>query len=267
MDKRAILNRFSSSDEQRMLFAHILDLAEQAENKNIIKSGHFLSESQCAEAAVMLRAFGMGSYMLFGGYPDAERRCPVFLPDYLTEELVAEDPELAGIAFLKISVGKFDRDKAQLSHRDCLGALMALGIERETIGDIAVSHGIAAIAVKNEMVEYIKENLDSVGRYKVDVTLCSAEEMGQREEMKEYSDTVSSMRLDAVVAAVFSLSRGSASEAIQRGLLTLDSLPESKPDRTVQAGARLALRGKGRVIIDRIDGSTKKGRIRFFYKK
>ena len=136
MDKASLINRYAKTPEQRVMFAHILDLALRSENRNTVESGNFLPESDADTVSDMLRSAGIHNYILFGGCDGAERKCPVFLPDYLTEDDITASPALAGIAFATAEVNRFDLDRADFTHRDCLGALMGLGIERETVGDI-----------------------------------------------------------------------------------------------------------------------------------
>lgn len=266
MDKASLVNRFASSPEQKVTFAHILDLFIRSKAKNVVISGNFLSESESLAVEDMLHTAGADSFILFGGYSEAERRCPVFIPDYLSSFDVENEPSLADISFAEISVSKFDSDKAELTHRDCLGALMALGIEREMVGDI-VSFGNSAIAVlKSKITGFVIENLNGIGRYRVSVSTKDKAEITKK-ELEIFSDTVASMRLDGIVASVFKLSRGGASEAIEHGLVTVNGVVATKNDSIVNEGMRISLRGKGRVIIGELQGISKKGRIRFTYKK
>ncbi len=267
MDKASLVNRFASSPEQRVLFAHILDLALRSKSKNIVVSGNFISEADAYIASDMICAAGDYSFILFGGYPDAERKCPVFIPDYFNSDDILREPSLADISFAEISVSKFDSDKAEFSHRDCLGALMALGIEREMIGDILTSGNSAIIILKTQIADFVKENLDGIGRYKVSVILSDKAEITKKEDFEFFSNTVASMRLDGVIASVFKLSRGGAAEAIERGLVTVNGVTTMKTDSNVSEGSRISFRGKGRVIIEQVQGLSKKGRIRFIYKK
>ena len=75
------------------------------------------------------------------------------------------------------------------------------------------------------------------------------------------------MRLDAVISSVFSVSRSAASDAINCGFVSVNGISATKPDRTVSEGDKLSLRGKGKAVIDSVGGFSKKGRIRFSYRK
>jgi RNA-binding protein YlmH len=80
-------------------------------------------------------------------------------------------------------------------------------------------------------------------------------------------DTVASMRLDAVTASIFKLSRGSAADAIGGGLAAVNGVAVTKPDLAVKAGDKISLRGKGKAVVDAVEGLSKKGRIRFRFRK
>ncbi len=267
MDKASLINGFAKNTEQRVIFAHIFDLALRSENRNTVESGNFLPENDANTVGNMLLSAGIRNFILYGGYEGAERKCPVFLPDYLTEEDIAASPPLAEIVYAVANVDRFDLGRAELSHGDCLGALMGLGIERDTAGDIIVAGGNAVIVIKSRIADYVAENLRGIDRYKVSVTLKKKVEIFRSEKLETFSDTVASMRLDAVIASVFRLSRSAASEAVGRGLVAVNGIISIKGDMVVGKGDKLSLRGKGRVIIESVDGLSKKGRIRFTYKK
>lgn len=203
MDKASLINRYAKTPEQRVMFAHILDLALRSENRNTVESGNFLPESDADTVSDMLRSAGIRNYILFGGCDGAERKCPVFLPDYLTENDITDSPTLAGIAFATAEVNRFDLDRADFTHRDCLGALMGLGIERETVGDIVCSGGKAVIVLKTGVAELVKNELDSIGRFRVTVSVGDTAVMERHDDSVELSDTVASMRLDAVCCIGF----------------------------------------------------------------
>lgn len=267
MDKLSLICRYAKTPEQRVMFAHILDLALRSENRNTVETGNFLSESDSVTVSDMLRSAGIRNFLLCGGYDGAERKCPVFLPDHLSEEDITASPSLADITFAVADVNRFDLDRADFSHRDCLGALMGLGIERETVGDIVCTGGHAVIVLKSSVAELVRTELSSIGRFRIAVSIMENAEIERQDDCEELSDTVASMRLDAVCASVFRLSRGAAAEAIERGLVAVNGSEAIKPDATVSEGDKLSLRGKGRVIVGKIGGTSKKGRIRFEYKK
>lgn len=262
-----LCERFALDEEQKVLFSHLIDLYIRSENRNIVCTGNFMTASECAGAEKLLAAAGCRNYFLYGGYDGAERRCAVFPTDYCGESEIMESPELADMIYVVADVNKFDIGKADFSHRDCLGSLMALGIEREMLGDMIAEGGKAVIIAKRQIAGYIKDNLSKIGKYPVNVTLHDKYEIVETKDYETGSDTVASMRLDAVIASVFKMSRSGAAEAISNGMAAVNGITSTKPDVSVKDGDKLSLRGKGRVVIEKNNGVSKKGRIRFLYKK
>lgn len=267
MDKTALVERYASTLEQRILFSHLLDLMLRSSNRNIVTVSDFLSETDAVGAARLLSAAGCEQYLLFGGYAEAERRCAVFLTDYCDVDAVLAMPSLAEIVFIEAKVSRFDAVQASFCHRDVLGALMGLGIERDVIGDIFTEGGTAVIVAKASIAGFLQENLTKIGRYPVAITVSEHYGMTPSRDYEDGYDTVASMRLDAVVAAVFKVSRGTAVEAVTGGLVAVNGTVTLKTDCPIKEGDKISLRGKGKVILDGTDGVSKKGRIRFRFRR
>lgn len=267
MDKTSLIDRYSDNAEQRVLLSHVYDLMLRSVNRNLLTASDFIAERDRMAVASMLTACGCTSYLFCGGYPEAERCSVVFLPEYLGAEEIGADPSLAGLAVLEAAVSRFDAADANLTHRDVLGSLMGLGIERDAIGDILCEKAKALIVVRAKLTDYLLEHLTKISRYPVDVRVCESYELTPKVDYVEDSDTVASMRLDAVVASVFRLSRSGADEAVSGGLVAVNGVTVTKSDRTVSEGEKISLRGKGKVVIDSIDGRSKKGRLRFRFRK
>lgn len=266
MDKNKLLDRFASSDDQRILLSHIYDLMTRSNDRNILTASRFFGEADAAAVEGFCRASGTADFFLYGGYSEAERKCVIFLPEYYTVDDVIAMPSLCEITYIKASVSKFDAQNADISHRDVLGSLMGLGIERSAVGDIIAEGSSAVFIIKSSLCEFIKENLSKISRYNVDVNVFDEYIIKARQDYVEDSDTVASMRLDAVVSSVFGISRTSAYEYITASLVSINGVTVAKPDCSVNVGDKLTLRGKGKAQILKLDGFSKKGRIRFHYR-
>ena len=148
------------------------------------------------------------------------------------------------------------------THRDFLGALMGSGIARETVGDICVNTGSCDFFVTSELAPYLLQSFDSVGRTKVSLSpIPLADVQIPTPEVKEIRDTLASLRLDSVLSSGFRISRGLAAEYIHAGKVAVDGLPLEKPDKMVSEGAKISLRGSGKIQLYRVGQLTKKGRI------
>ncbi len=253
-------------DESNLFLKKIEERFDRFLSSYMISGGDFLSPEEQSSASGFFRRNASQGAFLYGGYDEAERRMPVFMPDYTgvsDEDSLIEYfrtyPDECPIRVLEISIPAVE--KTAPSHRDYLGSLMGLGIKREKIGDIIVGPRGAQILVSEDMAEYLKDSLSSVGRVTVttaitDITGLTPAEV--KKEEREYN--VSSPRLDNVVSAVFSLSRKTATEAITKGLVFVDGIQVIKPDRQMKEGEKLVLRGKGKAIYEGVSGTSRKGK-------
>ena len=254
MDKTLLIARAAQEPEDRLLLARVLDKYEQCQRKNIPAATPFLSPRDQAMAQSLLAAAGVrDGFLSDGGYQEAERKILVFLPDW------ADAPPEEELAFLRAS---FRGPDSSLTHRDILGSLMGLGVTRERVGDILVSPHSADIVAVPSLRDFFLQEWGQAGRVRLDVSEIGREALCVPQlQVKTIRDTVSSLRLDAVAASAFSLSRGRAAELIAAGRVNLDHTPCLKPDKPVAEGAVLTARGLGKAKLSAVGGLTKKGRI------
>lgn len=252
MDKNAIIGKIAREREDQLLLARILDKYSQMERRSIPTATEFLSPREQALAEALLRTAGVRSgYGFDGGYEGAERKILVFQPEWA-------EGEMGELAFLRAS---FHGADSTLSHRDILGSLMGLGIARERVGDILVSDRSADIVASPGLREFFLREWEQAGRVKLTVEEIDREALlVPAVQVKTVRDTVSSLRLDAVVGSAFSLSRGRAAELIEAGKVNLDHMPCLKPDRQVAEGSVVTARGFGKAKLATVGGLTKKGR-------
>ena len=252
MDKNIIITRTAQEPEDRLLLARVWDKYEQTERRSIPSATVFLSPRERQLAQAMLNAAGVRSGYLFdGGYEGAERTVLLFLPGW------AEEPAGDELVFLRASF----HGGEGLTHRDILGSLMGLGVVRERVGDILVSPHSADIVAAPPLREFFLREWDQAGRVKLTVTEIGREALCvPQTQVKVIRDTVSSLRLDAVTATAFSMSRGRAAELIAAGKVSLDHVPCLKGDKPVGEGAVITARGLGKARLAGVGGLSKKGR-------
>jgi len=238
--------------DDEVLTAGIEDKIRQCVEHYAVANSAFLDMRQRTLAEARCRRHKGLRYCFYGGYEDAERTVAVFLPDYA--ELAEYDP----LALLRMT-----RDGGRaLTHRDYLGALMGLGIKREMIGDILVREDGADIVIMKEMKDFLLSHFDKAGKTALKAEILPISEILIPENrFEEKRDTVASLRLDNLVAAAFSLSRGRAAEAIGGGMVYVNGLQSEKADRQIKEGDKIVLRGKGRVLLASVGGVTRKDRI------
>lgn len=241
---------YISDNDDKLFRSQIDDAITLCEKRQKPYFFSFLSERQQAIARQHLDSVYYPNYRFFGGYDDCER---AVLGLWFYDE-IKEFP----VSALEITFRKADK----LTHRDFLGALMSLGIERETIGDILVGDGRCVVFVKSEIKDYIMSQLFKIGNAGVKIHEAGPDELPQGRGFDELNLTVSSLRLDNIVAAVSGLSRDKTKQLILSGNVTLNYLPCDNVSKSISDGDSLSIRGKGKYKIGGVLGETKKHRIR-----
>lgn len=252
--RRELMQKFARSPEDDSLLARLLDKADIWQRDGRTQFTRFLSERDKLCCAPVLRAIGADDAFFWGGYPEADRTLLILPSEWEDKESLCSASS-GPIAVIRAMW----KSGETLSHRDFLGALMGLGIERELIGDILPKEGRCDILVLREIVPYLMQNLASAGR--ATLTLAEADEPETGEaRYRLIKDTVASLRLDAVVGSGFSLAREKAAAAIRSGKVSLDGLECLKPDKPVEAGSKISLRGLGKIVLTEASGQSRKGR-------
>lgn len=206
----------------------------------------------------------------WGGYAEAERTCLFLLPDYLAAMREGVEDEDLPMLLREELTERVSAVKIRgsgyrtLTHRDYLGSVLGLGLERDAIGDVAVQNEREAVLLCSARIaQFLCENLEKVAS---DSVQCEPYVVDERftdgKRYRPISDTVASARLDCVVAALTNLSRENAKNLVQSGLVELEYEMETRTDVTVVPPATLSVRGYGRFVVRAFDGETKKGRLR-----
>ena len=209
----------------------------------------FLSERRQALAQAHFKSEGFEDYAFFGGYEGAERKVLGIFP---------YEPEEFPVDALEFKFRKVDK----LTHRDFLGALMSLGIERETVGDILVEDGRCVVFVKSEISGYITSQVFKIGNAGVTVGTADPQTIPKGRGFDEKDYTVSSLRLDAVIAAVTGLSREKTKSLILSGSVSRNYECCQNISKTLSVQDTFTVRGKGKYILSGVIGETKKHRLR-----
>jgi len=239
--------------EERIALAKALDLAASTRKNHIKTWSEFLDPVKADKFYQMLGKERDIDVSLFGGYEYAERKMLGVCVDYL-KIAIDEFP----IDILDITYdSRFNRE---LTHRDFLGSILSLGIDRSRVGDIVVEDGVAHVFICREISGYVLANLERVGRIKVEVGLGSP---GSLPEPKghELRFTIASLRLDAVVSAAFNLSRGKSADLISGEKVFVNWAMQKSTSVQVDEGDMVTVRGLGRVKLIEVGGRTKKDRL------
>lgn len=251
---RENIEKIAHTPEDRILLAKVWDKINAGMRRNIPANTCFLSPRELEMTRFL---FGEAEGLtVFGGFEGAERKMLCFLPDYLDESALTEED--SPVVCLRATFYEGDSP----SHRDFLGALMGSGIAREAVGDICVGKGSCDFFVTEEIAPYLLQNFSGAGRVRVRLTQIPLSQVQVPEpETKEIRDTLASLRLDSVISAGFRIGRSQAAQFVSGGKAAIDGLPCEKPDKAVTEGAKISVRGLGRIRLTTVNGQTKKGRI------
>lgn len=246
--------------EKNLLANRISDAVYNAREKYMTCTFGFCDEKEQNLLLEIIKPLNFQDYMFWGGYPDAERKCLGIFPG-------APSTEDFPISFIKITADKF----SSLSHRDCMGALLGSGIKREILGDISLIDdrtAYAALYNANDMARYICGEITKIGRATVK---CSPMPDGFVPDIVRafelFSFTVSSARLDSIVAGAARTSRSIAAKLIAEGEVTLNHQVTVRPDVSLKSGDVFSVHRKGKFVLLEDGGLTKKDKIRINVKK
>lgn len=230
----------------------LADLARRAGSRCCWTYSNFLDTAQQSELVSIQRELA-APFALEGGHERCERRIAVFG----SEELCGYKAELP-IVCVEIKP-KNDNFAQELTHRDYLGSLMALGIRREATGDIFVEGKNACFFCLDTIAPYIIENLTQVSRTQVVCSLTDDPPIPEP-RFERLRINAASERLDAVIGAVWHLSRGTAAELIKAGKVAVDARVCENTSHMLKPEETVSARGFGKFIFRGIETGTRKGR-------
>lgn len=236
------------NEEERSFVRRVEDMARAAQYAGV-RCTRFLSDREQALAKATLAHVDL-PFGVWGGYEGAERAVLC---------IGAQDVQArADIRCVQITPYP---QTAPLDHRDYLGALMGLGVERACIGDIlALGQGGACVFLVPAAAKLAVEELREVGRFSVHVSL--AEHAPQVEQVQHNIATasVASLRLDAVLAAMLSLSRTQVVQCIRSGAVSINHVPVQSAHAEVFENDVFSVRGHGKYKLCKVGGKSRKGR-------
>ncbi len=257
-DRDKILRYFKAGGDED-LAARLVDLAEAARKTGRYRVCEFLDPHARNIAEIVAANFEGIRLETDGGFANAERCKAAFVADdsYGT-------PDFRIVCYLV----SWDKRYYTLGHRDILGAFMGMGCEREILGDIVLVPEGAQFVADKAFANYIESNLTQIGAAYVSLRQIGREELQAREEkIKIISATVAALRLDAVAAAGYGVSRSRMAEEIKSQNVKLNWKEAKSTSQSVAEGDVMSFRGRGRVELSEVRGTTKKGRFAITLKR
>lgn len=232
----------------------VAEWAEKSWNQGVYCFSHFLSLAERSDFLSMVPSLPPAPWRLFGGAEGCERQ----MLRFGSEDTCGYDQPFP-IQTLKISPVSPKYAEA-LTHRDYLGSLMALGVERETLGDIVVRREGAYLFCEERMAPYIREHFSQARHTALTCVPIAELPEGALFETKPMTVQLSSQRVDALVAHVYRLSRAEAQALFPAGKIFVSGRLCESPGCTPKAGDIISVRGYGRMKYAGVSSVSKKGK-------
>lgn len=258
MRKDLLIKHLSPESDQIDKLKRIIDLMNQVQKTHETLVSEFFSPDIFKYMDSILFNFPDLQVKIVGGFEGAEYRRLVIAPDYL---MIHED-------YISVVDITYHEKYGSISHRDVLGSVLGLGIKRDFIGDIVLESGHVQLITTEDMGRFIVSQLVKIGRVHVAVKLVDTHELIEvKQSVKEIFSTVQSLRLDSIVATAYHISRSKASELIKSERVKLDHNICKQTSKEIGQGSLISVRGKGRIVLESINGISKKERFKIMIKK
>ena len=246
------------TQEEQLCKRRLLDLADRSWQRGVITFSGFLTIYEQSLFHELSHEFSYVRPVLWGGYEDAERVMTGFFP---ADRALPEDP--AGhfpISVLSVTPlqAKFAEE---LTHRDVLGSLMNLGIEREQLGDIAFSDTRTIIFCHDSIAAYLCEELHRIRHTSVSVSKLEGTQISYQPRLEYLEGSVSSVRLDSLLSLAFHGSRSTFQTLVESGRVFVDGREVCQCSYQPRENALISARGYGKFRLAEQLGTTRKGRI------
>ena len=254
--------------EESILIRRLEELSKTAYYKTVCCYSDFLNLNEQSIFHQILGEIAPVSFSMFGGYKDAERKMICFhgdCTDMFSEKNGMDFQDAYPITCLEIKPANLHFTEA-LSHRDYLGAVMNLGIERSRIGDILLSEHTAYLYCDSSLAGFISEQLNKVRHTTMRTAIHSSDFVPERCFEMLHSN-VASLRLDAVIGAAFCASRSSMAELIPAGKVFVNGRQCLSCSYLLKPGEIVSVRGHGKFCFEGQGSLTKKGRINISIRK
>lgn len=259
--------------EKLLAKKRFMDLSRLAERRESVTFSNFLNRNELSLFHQIVPELET-TYQLFGGYEFAERQMIAFIPDALSYTSSAAIPQnglseqdvIFPIVCLRFSPAH-PKFAEELSHRDILGSLMGLGIERSRIGDIKLNGQEYYIFCEEGISDYILQSLTQIRRTLVTGELALAGSYHIEQKFESIRGVVSSCRLDSIVAFLLKLSRDRSAMLIRSQKVCINDRVIVSNAAPCKEGDIISIRGFGKYIYEGSSGETRKGRMKVTLKK
>ena len=245
--------------EETQLQKRLIELSNIAYQRNIATYSDFLNLHELNILHTTPKNMFPIPYETFGGYSCAERQMATFLPDALYA--FGGNQSRKNYPFHPLRIYPLHAKFAEvLTHRDYLGALLNLGIERNKIGDIIVLKMEAVIFVQEKIMAYIMDSLNRIKHTSVMTEQLCDQEFSYTPQYQEIKGTVASVRLDSLLSLAFPLSRSKLTGMIEGAKVYVNGRLITTNSYQVKEDDIISVRGMGKMAYRGIISETKKSR-------
>ena len=258
MDKQQLLKDYKRQ-EDKICLSQILDKIEFSKIREKIEITDFLDMYQVSLVENFFRKIKFDNYKLYGGYDESERKIVMIYPEKYDEKMLEKNYS----KILKIVRVILPEDEhGKYSHRNYLGGIVKLGLNREKVGDILVANEGADIITVENFANILKEQLPSLTRFQNSEIMIEDIQNLKKKEIKveEVKIIVPSLRLDNIVSDLAKTSRSKAVQIIAQERVFINGQNETKPSKQLKLNDVVTIRGKGRFVIKELAGNTRSGR-------
>ncbi len=249
-------------NEQELCKKRLLDLSKQADVKEIVTFSSFLNLNEL-NIYHSIKNTLYTKTACFGGYDSSERQMVAFIPDAL---YYTWDYPIKCIHI----VPKYPKFAEKLTHRDVLGAIMNLGIERNRLGDILMFEEDYYLFCDEQIFPFILEKLDKIRHTMVELSEeLDYQNLQSNIQLEEQYDMIASNRIDCIIARALHLSRSEAANFLAAEKVFINGKCITNCNQSCENGAIVSVRGKTRFIFEDCNATSKKGKMRVkfsFYK-
>ena len=242
-------------DSSELLKKRFRELAEKSYNSGVYFFTDFLGLAEQALFAEIKPQISHVPYTAFGGEVGCER----VMIRFGDEESFGYTDRFPIVCIKAEPVSQKFADK--LTHRDFLGALLNLGIERSTLGDIPIVDNVGYIFAKEDIAPFIISELKRVKHTDVKLSVTENIPTGMLFRTERRKVQAVGERLDAIIAKLFSLSRSDASALFSKKLIFVDGRLCENTSYIPKRDEIISVRGHGRFIYLGYETTSKKGKL------
>lgn len=240
-------------EKNDILISRISDLYYLACERNKPTFTHFLNEQEISVCIEGLKSFGITDYCFYGGYDNSQRKLLGFFAK-------KDDFPFSIIEF------KY-RKQDVLNHRQFLGTILSTGLKRSVVGDIICLEGVTYVFILSNQADYVLSQIDRVARVGVKSKVINFSDFNYTPKFSSKEYSVSSLRLDNIVAVITELSREKTRNLILGGNVFVNYLQQDNISGKINTKDVLSIRKYGKFILDDLCGQTKKGRYKIIIKQ